>query len=263
MRIVTPHVHALHSRVNQPSVARPRWASGVGSLDAMLSGGFAYGHLHEFYAAEAEDISATAGFAVALGIGMAKESKSILWLRSHREVQRHGVLQGNGWAELGAEPERYMIGIIPDANGLLKAAVDALRSNALSAVIVEADGRFSALDMIASRRLALAAGKSGTPLFLIRADAEPGASAAETRWHISSASSRALPANAPGAPVFNVELLRQRSGPSGKSWQLEWDRDRRVFIETTAASGALVSAPFRRPAAAAGTGPARFDQRAA
>jgi protein ImuA len=262
MRIETPDIQALYRRVNKPSVARLRWASGVGSLDAMLSGGFAYGHLHELYAAEAENMASTAGFAVALGTAMAKADKSILWLRTYREVQRHGVLQGNGWAELGAEPERYMFGILPDANGLLKAAVDALRSNALSAVIVEADGRFPELDMIASRRLVLAAEKSGTPLFLIRTGTEPSASAAETRWRISSAPSRALPANAPGAPVFDIELLRQRSGPSDMRWQLEWDRDRRTFIEATA-SGALVSAPPRRPAASADAGSDRLDQRAA
>ena len=267
MRIATPHIHALHDRVNRPSVARPRWASGVGSLNATLSGGFAYGHLHEFYAAEAEDMPTTAGFALALGTAMATTGKSILWLRTYRDVQRHGILQGHGWAELGAEPARYLFGIIPDANGLLKAAVDALRSNALSAVMVEACGRFPELDMIASRRLVLAAETSGTPLFLIRTDAEPSPSAAETRWRISSAPSRALPAQAPGATAFDIELLRQRSGPSGKSWRLEWDRDRRAFIEVSgheaAASGALVSAPFCRPAAAADTGAERRRQRAA
>ncbi|HMT43472.1 MAG TPA: hypothetical protein PKA59_02895 [Chakrabartia sp.] len=243
-------------------MARLRWASGVGSLDAMLAGGFAYGHLHELYAAEAEDMPATAGFALALGTAMANAHKHILWLRSYHEDQQHGALQANGWAELGAEPARWIFGIVANANGLLKAAVDALRSNALSAVMVEADGRFPVLDMIASRRLVLAAEKSGTPLFLIRTGSEPRASAAETRWRISSAPSRALPANAPGAPVFDIELLRQRSGPSGMRWQLEWDRDRRVFIEA-AASGALVSAPVRRPAAPAGIEPVRIDERAA
>jgi protein ImuA len=262
MRIKTPDIQALYRQVNQPSVARLRWASGVGSLDAMLAGGFAYGHLHELYATEAENMPATAGFALALGTAMANEDKHILWLRSYREIQEYGVLQGNGWAELGAEPSQYIFGIIPDSNGLLKAAVDALRSNSLGAVIVEAAGRFSEFDMIASRRLVLAAEKSGTPLFMIRADVKPSPSAAETRWRISSAPSRALAANAPGAPVFEIELLRQRSGPSGKSWRLEWDRDRRVFIEA-AASGALVSAPVRRPDAAAAMRPVRLDQRAA
>jgi protein ImuA len=246
MRIATPHVQALHDRIGQMSSARPRWPSGVASLDTALSGGFAYGHVHEFYAAEAEDMPATAGFALALTNGMARTDKGILWLRSARAATRQGVLQANGWAEFGAEPGDFIFGVIADVKGLLKATVDALRSNALGAVVVETCGRFSELDMIASRRLVLAAEKAETPLFMLRADAEPTSSAAETRWQISSSPSRAFPANAPGTPVFDIKLLRQRSGPSGLSWQLEWDRDRRIFIEATA-SGALVSAPLRRP----------------
>jgi protein ImuA len=262
MRIGTPHINALRGRIDQLSSARQRWASGVASLDAALSGGFAYGHLHELYAAEAEDMAATAGFALALVTGMAIAGKGILWLRSARAATRHGVLQANGWSELGAEPGNFIFGVIPDVKWLLKATVDALRSNSLGAVVAETCGRFSELDMIANRRLVLAAEKAGTPLFLLRADAEPASSAAETRWQISAAPSRALPANAPGGPVFNIELLRQRSGPSGLHWQLEWDRDRRIFIDA-ACAGALVPAPLRRPAAAAEAGPVRLDQRAA
>jgi protein ImuA len=78
---------------------------------------------------------------------------------------------------------------------------------------------------------------------------------------VAAAPSRALPANAPGAPVFDIELLRQRSGPCGLHWQLEWDRDRRIFIEADA--GALVSLPARGSPAAAGAEPVRFGQRAA
>lgn len=262
MRIATSQSQVLYGRINQLSSAHSRWASGVDSLDTALSGGFAYGHMHEFYAAEAEDMPAVTGFAVALSTAMTKDHREILWLRSVRAVQMQGVLQANGWSELGAKPGNFIFSIIPNAKELLKAAVDGLRSNALGIVVIETYGRFSELDMIASRRLVLAAEKSETPLFMLRADTEPTSSAAETRWRIASGLSQPLPANAPGAPVFEIELLRQRSGPSGKSWQLEWDNDRRAFIEATA-SGSLVSAPLRRPAAAAGAEPVRLDQRAA
>jgi protein ImuA len=261
MRITTPHIQALHGRINQPPLPCLRWASGVASLDALLAGGFAYGHMHEFYAAGVEDMPATAGLALAFVTGMVKADKSVLWLRSARAVAQQGILQANGWTEQGAEPGNFIFGIISDAKGLLKAAVDGLRSNALGAVVVETYGRFSELDMIASRRLVLAAEKSGTPLFLLRANAEPTPSAAETRWRIAAGPSRALFANAPGAPVFDIELLRQRSGPSGMRWQLEWDRDRRIFTEA-AASGALVSVPLCRPATEAGAESVRLSQRA-
>ncbi|WP_147291754.1 ImuA family protein [Sphingorhabdus pulchriflava] len=249
---------ALHS----PQRGSRRWACGVASLDTALAGGVVYGRVHELYAAQDEDAAAVAGFALALLVAMADgEGRTALWLRSRRAVRQAGVVQANGWMDLGGRPEDCLFAMIADAKELLKAAVDALRSGALGAVVVEMHGNLSELDLTASRRLALAAEKSGTTLFLLRSGAEPVPSAAETRWQVAAAPSRALPANAPGAPVFVIELLRQRSGPSGLSWQLEWNRDRRIFTE--AASGDLVSVPRRGSPAAAGAGPVRFGQRAA
>jgi protein ImuA len=241
-----------------------RWASGVGSLDTALAGGLAYGRVHEFYAAQGEDAPATAGFALALLAAMGGGeggARATLWLRSRRAVQQAGVVQANGCAELGGRSDACLFAMIADTKELLKAAVDGLRSGALGAVVVETQGSLPDLDLTASRRLALAAEKSGTTLFLLCSGAEPVPSAAETRWRVAAAPSRALSANAPGAPVFAIELLRQRSGPCGLGWQLEWDRDRRIFTE--AAAGALVSIPARRSPAAAGTGPVRLGQRAA
>src|SRR3546814_11674827 len=88
----------------------------------------------------------------------------------------------------------------------------------------------SELDLTASRRLALAAEKSGTTLLLLRTGADPVPSAAQTRWSVASAPSRAFAANAPGTPTFDITLLRQRSGPSGTSWRLEWNRYQRISI---------------------------------
>jgi protein ImuA len=105
------------------------------------------------------------------------------------------------------------------------------------------------LDLTASRRLALAAEQSGATLFLLRLGAEPAPSAADTRWAVSAAPSEALEANAPGAPTFDIELLRRRSGPSGMRWRLEWNRDRLAFIDP-ALPGAVVSLSTGRPAAA-------------
>jgi protein ImuA len=238
----------------------PRWPSGVASLDAALSGGLAYGRVHEIYAAEMDDASAAAGFVVALATGMAangnEEGRTILWLRSERCVRRGGVLNASGWAEMGASLDHWLFGIVPDTQMLLRAAVDGLRSSALAAVIVESWGRMAELDLTASRRLALAAEKSGVPLFLLRIDADPVASAAQTRWQIASAPSYALPGHAPGQASFDLILLRQRSGPSGLSWRLEWDRDQRKFRDATI-SGAVVPVPVRRPAADTGTGSLR------
>jgi protein ImuA len=84
---------------------------------------------------------------------------------------------------------------------------------------------------------------------LLRLEAEPLPSAADTRWAVSAAPSRPLEADAPGPPMFEIELLRRRSGPSGMRWRLEWDRDQIIFREP-ANSGAVVSLPADRPVAA-------------
>lgn len=231
------------------------WASGVAALDSALSGGLAFGRVHEVFAAEAEDAASAAGFTMATATGMAVEmaggtagSKTILWLRSQRAAAMGGVLQANGWAELGGAPGQALFGVLPDAKTLLKAAVDALRCSVLGAVVVESRGAMPELDLTASRRLALAAEASGVPLFLLRVDATPVSSAAATRWQIAAAPSQALPGNAPGHPTFDLELLRQKSGPSGLNWRLEWDRDQRTFRET-ALCGAVAPIPVGRPAA--------------
>ena len=231
-----------------------RWASGVASLDAALGGGLSRGRVHEIYAAQESDAATITGFAVTAATGMAEEKRHILWLRSRRSLGRGGILQANGWAELGGVPGTGLLAIVPDTITLLRAATDALRCGALGAVVAEDWGRMRELDFTASRRLALAAEKSGVPLVLLRLDADPVNSAAQTRWQVAAAPSQALPGNAPGQPTFDLELLRQRSGPSGLSWRLEWDRDRRKFREQTL-SGVVAPVPASKPAADAGTGP--------
>ena len=257
MRVAIP----LSASVNRPSLAgKPDcWRTGHAPLDAALGGGFARGRVHEVYAAEVDDASAAAGFAVAVALGLAGEAGEALALRSRRAVAHAGVLQGAGWAELGGAPGRALFGVVADDVALLRAAVDAIRSRALAVVLIESWGVVRELDLTASRRLALAAEQAGVPLLLLRVDAAPVPSAAQTRWEVAAAPSQALPGNAPGQPVFAISLLRQRAGPSGLGWTLEWDRDQRLFREPCAAplSGALVPlASHRTLAIGADAGPA-------
>ncbi|MFY7836886.1 MAG: ImuA family protein [Novosphingobium sp.] len=209
--------------------------------------------MHEIYAAETDDEPTAAGFGVALATVLTTTEGRVLWLRAQRAVRLGGVAQANGWAELGGTPGLALVGVVADAMSLLRTAVDALRCPTLGAVMVEGWGAMRELDLTASRRLALAAEKSGVPLLLLRFDAAPVPSAAQTRWQVAAAPSSALPDNAPGLPTFDVTLLRQRSGPCGLGWRLEWDRDQRMFRET-APSGAVVSPASHRPAAAGRAG---------
>jgi protein ImuA len=237
-----------------------RHAFGVTSLDAALGGGLTRGRIHEVYAAEVDDAAATAGFALAVAAGMAGAGRTVLWLRTQRDARLGGVMQANGWSELGGTPGDGLVGVVPGAMALMRAAVDALRCPALGAVIVESWGMLRELNLTASRRLALTAERSGVPLLLLRIDAAPVPSAAQTRWQVAAAPSHALPGRAPGEPAFNVTLLRQRSGPCGLDWRLEWDRDQRIFREAPL-SGVVVPVPARGQAATGASGTALADDR--
>lgn len=222
----------------------------------------AHGHLHEFHSTDPDDAPAAAGLVAGLAIAATDNAGSLVWLRSRRTVGLSGVIQGAGWAELGGTPDSCLFVLADDALGLLRASLDVVRSGGAGVVVIESRGTMPELDLTASRRLSLAAERSGVLLLLVRSNAPPVPSAAQTRWSVASAPSRALPANAPGAPVFDIELLRHRSGPAGGRWQLEWDRDRRIF-RNAAVSGAVVPVPVRGTLANAAAGLPRVISHAA
>jgi protein ImuA len=115
-------------------------------------------------------------------------------------------------------------------------------------VIAEPWGAPKALDLVASRRLALAAAQSGVSLFMVRAAAAEAPSAATTRWSVQAALSRPLDADAPGSPAYAITLARDRAGAPENQWLVEWDRDSHSFtkiprVRVKALSGGMVSLP--------------------
>ncbi len=219
-------------------------ASGHRALDAAFGGGLAAGRAHEFFAADPLDAPSAAGFAALLALRGGGKAP-LLWLRTAAAARRGGHLYAPGLAELGGDPDRLLLVEASDAKALLAAANDAARCPGSAAVIVESWGKLPALDLTAGRRLALGARDAGVTLFLLRLDAAPEPSVAETRWAVAAAPSRALEAAAPGAPAFDLELLRWRGGPAGARWRLEWNRDEQAFREP-ALSGAVLPLSARR-----------------
>jgi protein ImuA len=100
-----------------------------------------------------------------------------------------------------------------DLSALLRAAGDSARCAGLGALIVEAKGKAADLDLTVSRRLSLAAERSGVTVLLVRNEAVPTPSAAATRWRVAAAPSKSPGEGAPGQPAFIIELLRRRGGP--------------------------------------------------
>ncbi len=225
---------------------------GTPKIDAAFGGGLLRSALHEIYATKTAHLGAASGFATALAL-RAAETRPILWARQDFLETETGAINASGLAELGVDIERFILIRARDAEGVLRAGEQAARCTALGAVVIQPWGEPKIVNFTASRRLSLAAAKSNVPIFMLRAAASPSQSAAATRWSVQSAPSRALDANAPGFPAFELTLLRHRGGMAGSHWYLEWSRDRKCFQErgrgdVAPISRPLVSVPNDRPA---------------
>lgn len=204
-------------------------ALGHAGIDAALGGGLERGRLHEVFADE-EEAGSGGGFIALLGLRLAG-GRPLLWLRCEAAEHRSGRLQAGGLGELGFDPAALLLGIVPGEPALLRAAAEASRCAGLGALLVECWGPMRGFDLTASRRLMLAAETSGVPVLVLRVAAPLQPSAADTRWRVAAAPSIVLEADAPGAPMFDLELLRRRAGPPAGPWRVEWNRDRQCFAE--------------------------------
>lgn len=252
MRESSPTLAGLRRRVARLAASggpenRPAegWlATGQDAFDTAIGGGLAIGRIHEFFAAAALDGASAAAFAALLALRTPGQAP-VLWLRTTDAARRAGQIYAPGIAELGGGPDRLLLIETADPKMLLACANDAVRCAGSAAIIVESWGKFPMLDLTAGRRLTLGARDAGTTLLMLRLDAAPAPSVAETRWTIAAAPSRALEADAPGAPAFDLELLRWRAGPAGARWRLEWNHDAHAFCEP-ALSGAVLPLADRR-----------------
>lgn len=233
-------------------------ALGHGAIDAALGGGLERGRLHEIFANE-EEAGSGSGFTALLGVRLA-EGRPLLWLRAEGAERRTGRLQAGGLGELGFDPAALLLGIVPDEPALLRAAAEASRCAGLGALIVECWGPMRGFDLTASRRLMLAAEVSGVAVLVLRVSASLQPSAADTRWRATAAPSAMLEADAPGAPMFDIELLRRRAGPPAGPWRVEWNRDRLCFAEP---ADLAARAPLSRPVHALVSGRAAEARRRA
>ncbi|MEZ5841232.1 MAG: hypothetical protein R3D02_12680 [Hyphomicrobiales bacterium] len=233
---------------------------GCAPLDGALGGGLPRAALHEVLCEGAADAAAATGFALAMAL-RAAAGRPLVWVRQEFLDTETGGLYAPGLVDFGLDPQRLVLVRAADPKAVLRAAGEAARAAVLGAVLFESIGEAKAFDLTASRRLALAAGASGVTLLAVRIAAPPAASAAVSRWRVAGAASAPLEANAPGHPAFSVELLRHRAGLAGRTWVLEWNRERHVFGEPAPLSGGVVSLPVGRPAASAGDGAGRGAER--
>ncbi|MBV9376618.1 MAG: damage-inducible protein [Alphaproteobacteria bacterium] len=134
-------------------------------------------------------------------------------------------LYGPGLAAHGLDPERVVLVRTSRDAEILWAMEEGLRSPGIVAVV----GEVGTLPAVASRRLQLAAERSGITAFLLRRWREGGQAsreralpnAAMTRWRVAALPSRPSQGEpGVGCPRWLVELLRCRGGEPG-SWEME------------------------------------------
>jgi protein ImuA len=226
-------------------------ALGHAGADATLRGGLALAAVHEVFA-EGHQSAAATGFIAGLA-GRVAPRRPLVWVRQDFSEIELGALSMSGWAELGLDPRCVVSVRAADVDTALRTAADALACDALGVVVLEVWGEARQLDLVASRKLTLAAQASGVTGLLLRVAAQPSPSTAETRWIVRAAHSPpatplmlAAPGNAWGAPLFDAELVRNRHGPVGR-WIMEWKCDECLFADTAAYPQPVAAAPAHRP----------------
>jgi protein ImuA len=237
---------------------------GIESIDGVLGGGLARGALHEIAAVSEPHVTAASGFVLGLA---AREHARVCWIAVDMAIAESGTLYGGGLDAFGLAPEQLLTIAAARPHDLLWAMEEALRCRAMGAVIGE--WRHGDIDIVATRRLSLAAAESGALALVLRAAPASDASTAATRWIVGaapsspshggggspnevrrggvtyersspppvrprSASADDLPPPGGGerenAPRFAAHLIRNRRGPLG-SWILQWsDSDERFNL---------------------------------
>jgi protein ImuA len=238
-------------RIERPAeTAHDVVSCGVTAIDqALPGGGLVRGALHEILGAggDEEDGALAAAFAArilgrlmsptspshAVGVGPSfsllkggegkqafrREGGVILWCLPHPD------LYGPGLAAHGLDPERLVLVRTPRDAEILWAMEEGLRTSGVLAVV----GEVGSLPAVASRRLQLAAERSGTTALLLRRWRDGGQAAREralpnaavTRWRITALPSRAAPGEpGVGRLRWRIELLRCR-GSEPACWEVE------------------------------------------
>jgi protein ImuA len=169
--------------------------------------------LSELFAASPRDGGAT-GFLLAQ-LGQAEQGRGapLLWVQ-----ERMAILEGGRIYPPGLEIAELIHVEANDARAALWAMEEGLRCSALGGVIGEIWGDPRALDFTATRRLAVAAERSGVPAWLVRLGGRANLSGARMRWRVASAPSLPdeLDARAPGEAVWEAELFRTRGAAPGR-----------------------------------------------
>jgi protein ImuA len=197
--------------------------SGIGRIDALLpGGGLARAALHEVVPEDFRALPASWGFLLALAkIVTAARPGPFFWPLLKGDEHEFGVPYGAGLKRFGLPAGKFLFARCASPRDALWAMEEALRLGGLGAVIGRRTPR---MNLTASRRLQLAAEKTATPIFLLRAPGDALVSAARTLWRVAPAPSARDRFGLMTNPRWTIALIRARGGGMGE-WMVEWDHD--------------------------------------
>ena len=190
--------------------------------------------LSELFAAQPRD-----GGWIGFLLAQVDRAKPLLWVQERMAILESGRIHPPGL------PTHNLIHVeARDARDALWAMEEGVRCAALSCVIGELWGDPRALDFTATRRLAVASERSGTPCWLVRLGGTANLSGARMRWRVGSAPSLSNPLDprAPGLPAWDAELFRARGAAPGR-WSVTHEADR--FHLVAAAGGRALGQEHR------------------
>jgi protein ImuA len=210
----------------------------IPNVDDLLGGGLQRAALHEMRVAESRDIAAMTGFAVAILARLAQDdTRPLLWIVEQAVGAETGLPYGGGLRTLGLDPGDLIVVRVRRPVDALWVFEEGLRCSGLAGVVAEMQGNPRALDLTASRRLALRAAESGVTGFLLRQSARAAPGAASTRWLVGP-----LPASTDedfpegiGHPAWRLSLERNRHGATGV-FDMEWNHEQRRFAPARTAT---------------------------
>jgi len=256
-RTLLPELRERIRRIERPTAAiHGVLPFSIAAIDRVLpGGGLARGALHEILGAggDEEDGALAAAFAAGI-LGRLAAQKSlagdgmVLWCLPRPD------LYGPGLAAHGLDPAHLVLVRAPRDAEILWAMEEGLRAPGIAAVV----GEVGTLAAVASRRLQLAAERSGITAFLLRRWRDGGQAARErnlpnaavTRWRIAAVPSQPLWGEpGVGRPRWRVEILRCRGGEPA-CWEVE-EADATGHVSLAAALADRPAAPvpaekFRR-----------------